>query len=532
MSLSTQFKQFLCKPNQLNSTYTMTQALEFSNTAVVGAGAMGRGIAQMMLEAGAAVTLYDTQAVQLDAARDGIAKGIAKRVEKNAYAQSAADDMLARLRTNTELTALAGCDLVVEAIVEKLAVKQAVLTQVQAIVGAQCVIASNTSSLSVTAIAAGLPHPTMVAGWHFFNPVPLMKVAEVIAAARTTAGITDKLAAFTRRFGHTAVVCQDTPGFIVNHAGRAYGTEALAILREGVADVATIDAILRDAAGFKMGPFELMDLTALDVSHPVMESIHSQYYQDDRYRPSNLAAQRLAAGLLGRKTGEGFYSYAEGKATNNAVPAAPVGTLPQRVWFAPMEPATRDWLVKAALAAGVVVEHSGSAPSDDALVMCSPIGQDVSSQVALHRLPAERTVGVDGFIPLDSVKRVTLMRNPAIRATSVGAACALLASTGKAVSVINDSCGFVTQRVLVMVVAIGCEIAQQGIANPTDIDNGVRLGLGYPQGPLAWGDALGTERVAQTLAALRTSTGDSRYRPALWLSRRATLGLSLLHGEG
>jgi 3-hydroxybutyryl-CoA dehydrogenase len=356
-----------------------------------------------------------------------------------------------------------------------------------------------------------------------------MKVVEVIAAARTAAGLVEKLAAYTRRFGHTAVVCQDTPGFIVNHAGRAYGTEALAIAREGVADFATIDAILRDAAGFKMGPFELMDLTAIDVSHPVMESIHSQYYGDDRYRPSNLAAQRLAAGLLGRKTQEGFYRYEAGKAVNNAIPAAPTGTLPSTVWLAPMAPVTRDWLVRCALAANIVVEHSGSAPSATALVVCSPLGQDVSTQVALHRLPADRTVGVDGFIDLTLVKRITVMSNPATSSAALGSACALLATSGKAVSAIKDSAGFVTQRVLAMVVAIGCEIAQQGIASPQDIDNGVRLGLGYAQGPLAWGNLLGTERVAQTLAALQQATGDARYRPALWLQRRALLGMDLLN---
>ena len=503
---------------------------EFTRCAVIGAGAMGRGIAQMMLETGSSVVLYDTQAAQLDAAKAGIAAGLNKRVEKGALAAEAAAAMAAKLSPTSDLATLLGCDLVVEAIVERLDVKQAVLKQVQAIVGNDCVIASNTSSLSVTAIAAGLSNPAQVLGWHFFNPVPLMKVVEVIAAARTAAGLVDKLAAYTRRFGHTAVVCQDTPGFIVNHAGRAYGTEALAIVREGVADFATIDAILRDAAGFKMGPFELMDLTAMDVSHPVMESVHSQYYQDPRYRPSNLAAQRLAAGLLGRKTGQGFYTYVDGKATNNAVPAAPAtpaGELPKTIWLAPMEPATRDWLIHCALNANLVIEHSGSAPSDTALVICSPLGQDVTSQVALHGLPAARTVGVDGFVPLEQVKRITVMSNPATLPTTVGAACAWLATSGKAVSAIRDSAGFVTQRVLAMVVAIGAEIAQQGIATPIDIDNGVRLGLGYPQGPLAWGDALGAERVLQTLDALHATTGDARYRSALWLTRRAMLGLPL-----
>src|SRR5690606_10302928 len=214
--------------------------------------------------------------------------------------------------------ALAGCDLVVEAIVERLDAKRALFAELEGIVGEGCVLASNTSSLSVTAIAAGCARPQRVVGWHFFNPVPLMKVVEVVNGARTEPGIVDDMVALSRATGHLPVVAQDTPGFIVNHAGRAYGTESLKALSEGVADVPTIDRILReqvgfDGSGFRLGPFELMDLTGLDVSHPVMESIYRQFYDEARFRPSVITAQRVAAGLLGRKTGEGFYRYADGK---------------------------------------------------------------------------------------------------------------------------------------------------------------------------------------------------------------------------
>src|SRR5262249_47050925 len=181
-------------------------------------------------------------------------------------------------------------------------------TQLEGIVGPGAVLASNTSSLSVTAIAAGLKQPGRVAGFHFFNPVPLMKVVEVVAGLKTDNEVTAKLTAYATAMGHTPVLAQDTPGFIVNHAGRGYGTEALRIVGEGVADFATVDRVLRDQVGFKLGPFELMDLTALDVSHPVMESIYHQYYEEPRYRPSVITAQRLAGGVLGRKTGERFYS--------------------------------------------------------------------------------------------------------------------------------------------------------------------------------------------------------------------------------
>ncbi len=182
-------------------------------------------------------------------------------------------------------------------------------------------LATNTSSLSVTAIAAGLKRPQQFAGYHFFNPVPLMKVVEVVAGLKTDPAICAGLAEYARQMGHTPVQAQDTPGFIVNHAGRGYGTEALRVVGEGVADFATIDRILKDQVGFKLGPFELMDLTALDVSHPVMESVYRQYYDEPRFRPSVITAQRLAGGMVGKKVGEGFYRYVDGKAQVPAEPA-------------------------------------------------------------------------------------------------------------------------------------------------------------------------------------------------------------------
>ena len=230
-------------------------------------------------------------------------------------------------RAPTRSTGFAHCDLVVEAIVERLDVKRSVFRALEEIVATDAVLASNTSSLSITAIAAACAHPGRVAGLHFFNPVPLMKVVEVVHGLRTDAVVLDRLVAATRTTGHTPVLCQDTPGFIVNHAGRGFGTEALKALGEGVADTATIDRILREQVnfsgqGFKLGPFELLDLTGLDVSQPVMESIYHQYYEEPRFRPSVIGAQRVAAGLFGRKTRAGFYQYG-GEQPAPEEPAAP-----------------------------------------------------------------------------------------------------------------------------------------------------------------------------------------------------------------
>jgi 3-hydroxybutyryl-CoA dehydrogenase len=329
--------------------------------------------------------------------------------------------------------------------------------------------------------------------------------------------------------GHTPVRAQDTPGFIVNHAGRAYGTEALRIVGESVADFATIDRILRDQAGFRLGPFELMDLTALDVSHPVMESVYNQYYQEPRYRPSVITAQRLAGGIVGKKAGEGFYAYTDGLAQVPSEPATPVVSDLPPVWVSP-KAARRQELYQLLKNLGANIE-TASAPSSQALILVAPLGMDVTTIAAVERLDASRVMGIDLLLPDEATKRRVLATNPATRADMRDAAHALFARDGKAVSVIKDSGGFVTQRVLSAIVNIASDMCQQGVCTPADLDLAVALGLGYPKGPLAWGDWLGPTNVLETLFNLQTVYGDPRYRPSPWLRRRGALGLSLTHEE-
>ena len=243
----------------------------FPVVGVIGAGAMGRGIAQIAAQAGSVVRLFDSRREAVSEAVDSITGQWIKLLEKGRLTQDTLEANKARLIGASSLSALADCSLVVEAIVERLDVKQNLFAELESIVNPTAVLATNTSSLSVTAIAAGLRHRARFAGFHFFNPVPLMKVVEVIAGLKTANTVCEDLSRFAQQMGHRPVHAQDTPGFIVNHAGRGYGTEALRIVGEGVADFATIDRILKDQAGFRLGPFELMDLTALDVSHPVME---------------------------------------------------------------------------------------------------------------------------------------------------------------------------------------------------------------------------------------------------------------------
>src|SRR6476661_3984091 len=339
----------------------------YDTVGVVGAGAMGRGIAQIAAQAGSRVRVFDTQPDAANRALQEIGAQWDRLAGKGRMDSAAVDGCKARLVAATSLDQLADCRLVIEAVVERLDVKKQLFAQLEAIVAADAVLATNTSSLSITAVAAGLRRPERFAGYHFFNPVPLMKVVEVIAGLKTDPGVCEALAVYARQMGHMPVQAQDTPGFIVNHAGRGYGTEALRIVSEGVADFATIDRILKDQAGFKLGPFELMDLTSLDVSHPVMESIYQQYYDEPRYRPSVLTAQRLAAGMLGRKSGEGFYRYTDGQAEVPAEAEAPqVSELPP-VWVS-TRAARRQELYQLLKELGAKIE-TGQSPSSLALTL-------------------------------------------------------------------------------------------------------------------------------------------------------------------
>ena len=480
---------------------------------VAGAGTMGRGIAQVLAQCGARTLLYDAQPGAARKAKDAIGQALGKLVEKGRVSAAQVDATLGKLELADSVQGFAPCHVVIEAIVEDLTAKQQLFRSLEAIVGEDCILASNTSSLSVTAMAAACQRPQRVAGYHFFNPVPVMKIVEVVDGVLTEPAVSEALAALARRFGHNPVRCKDTPGFVVNHAGRAFVPEALRVLSEGVADFATIDRILVDAAGFRIGPFGLMDLVGLDVAHAVMKSMYSQYFEEPKYRPSFLAEPRVAAGLLDRKSGRGWYAYGSDGA------AVPVPEVP-----APKAYAESVWAVP---------ELNGlikSGTSRDASVcFVAPLGKDATTAAVELGLDPARTVAVDPLFGF--AKRRTLMKTPVTRKETLDAAHALLGADGVPVSVINDSAGFVAQRVVAHIVNVGCDIAQMRIAAPADLDRAVMLGLGYPKGPLAMGDALGTGKILAILDAMHSIYQEPRYRASPWLRRRAQLGVSLLTAE-
>lgn len=501
----------------------------FQTVGIVGTGAMGRGIAQIAAQAGSTVKLFDVQPDASQKAKAELAVQWDKLVAKNKLDAATTDAYKNRVLTVDKLTELADCDLVVEAVVERLDVKQTLFAELENVVSTTAILVTNTSSLSVTAIAAKLKNPQRFAGYHFFNPVPLMKVVEVIAGLKTDDAVCTQLSNYARQMGHTAVMAQDTPGFIVNHAGRGYGTEALRIVSEGIADFATIDRILRDQVGFKLGPFELMDLTALDVSHPVMESVYRQYFEEARYRPSVITAQRLAGGMLGRKTGEGFYKYEGGVMQVAPEPPPPEVLEMPPIWVSPRA-SRRSELLQLLKNLGATIE-TGASASPQALMLVAPLGFDITTVAVVERLDPARTIGIDMLIDDAATKRRVLATTPATRTDMRDAAHALFARDGKAVSVIRDSGGFVTQRVVATIVNIASDMCQQGICSPKDLEIAVTLGLGYPLGPLAMGDRYGPTNILEVLFNMQTVYGDQRYRPSPWLRRRGAIGLSLMHEE-
>ena len=480
---------------------------------VAGSGTMGRGIVQVLAQCGVRTLVFDAQPGAAAKAKEAIAKSLAAIAQKGRITQADADAALARIEIVDALAALKPCHVVVEAIVELLAPKQELFKALEKVVSESCILASNTSSLSVTAMASACAKPGRIVGYHFFNPVPVMKIVEVVDGELTEPWVGDAMVALAKRYGHKPVRCKDTPGFIVNHAGRGYVPESLRVLQEGVADFATIDRILVDAAGFRLGPFGLLDLVGLDIAHGVMKSMHGQYYGEPKYQPSYLSDPRVAAGLLGRKTGRGWYKYGKDGVAEKILEKEIPQKTSMPVWCVPE---LKDFLSK----------FTSIESKPGPLCIVAPLGDDATTTALKLGLDPTCTVAIDPLFGF--TKRRTLMTTPITNPEVRDAAHALLASDGVPVSVIRDSAGFVAQRVVAHIVNVGCDIVQQRIASPDDLDSAVMLGLGYPKGPLGMGDAVGAPKILAILEAMQSFYGEPRYRPSPWLKRRAQLGVSLL----
>ncbi|WP_024793174.1 3-hydroxyacyl-CoA dehydrogenase NAD-binding domain-containing protein [Tomitella biformata] len=493
--------------------------VEYSNIRIIGAGAMGRGIAQSAVAAGFPVQLCDAVPEAVPAALEFVARMLRRTAEKGLRTSAEAEAAIARLSVGPEPHAASTeVDLVIEAVREDLAIKQALFAQLDAALP-NATLASNTSSLSITAIAAVVADPSRVLGLHFFNPVPLMRLVEIVPGMRTDPSRIDAGMGFVRALGHTPVLAKDNPGFLVNLLGRGLPTEALSIHTEDIANVADLDRIARDTIGLKMGPFELMDLTGLDISHPVLESVWRGFYCDERLRPSLSTGIRTTAGLLGRKSGEGFYTYVDG-----AQQVAPEPQLEQDATAIAIHVVGGGPLTELLVNASIRVVGS---PGPGVISVVQPLGRPAYLAAIEHGLDASRTIGVD---PLSvETKRLTVIAPVPVDVELGRAAIRALAATGKAITVTADGPAPVAQRIIASMVNVASSAAQDGLGTPADIDLGAELGLGYPQGPLSLGDTLGPSTILAILDGLLDYTGDSRYRASGWLRTRADLGLSLLY---
>ncbi|TDO51611.1 3-hydroxybutyryl-CoA dehydrogenase [Kribbella sp. VKM Ac-2527] len=479
---------------------------------VIGAGTMGRGIAQIAVAAGHAVSLVDPDAGQLQAAVADI------RSRLNRKHPELATDLETRLLCAKSIDAVpaAADTLVVEAVVEDLAVKATVFAQAWDHFGPGCLLATNTSSLSITEIAAATADPTRVVGLHFFNPVPVMRLVEVIRGLDTDQEVVARVAALARSWGKEVAHVRSAPGFIVNRVARPFYGESLRLLEEQTASAEIIDEVLRGAGQFRMGPFELMDLIGNDVNFTVTSTVWRAFNFDARYAPSQLQAELVAAGRLGRKSGRGFYRYDLDADRPQPPPATSRADCPERVVMHGDSPQLAALLERAGITpqAG----ETGQTPSVEfpgqGMVV---VTRGCTAQLESSSLGAPVAV-LDLCLDPSTVDRLALAStDPDLLASLV----ALLSRAGVAAFPIADAPGLIVARVMSMIANEAWEAAHQGIATTEDIDSAMILGTNYPMGPFRWSEEWTPAVVLQVLDELATEYRDPRYRPSIRLRAAA-----------
>lgn len=501
----------------------MTAIGTSSTVAVVGTGTMGQGIAQVALVAGHRVRLYDTAPGRAGQAAGSIARRLDRLVEKGRISAAERDAAAGRLSPAVNLAELADAALVIEAILEQLPAKQELFTALEDIVTADCLLATNTSSLSVTAVAGRLRHPGRCVGLHFFNPAPLLPLVEVISGFAT-----DETAATTAydtaaAWGKKPVRCADTPGFLVNRIARPFYAEALRAYEERTADPATIDAVLRDGTGFKMGPFELTDLIGQDVNEAVTHSVWNAFFQDPKFTPS-LAQRRLVeSGLHGRKAGRGWFDYSEGARRPEPRTAGPCPAPGSVVLHAGL-PGPAAVLRELIEEAGIKVTEEGTPYGPEGFLRL-PGGARLAptdGRPAMSRADG-RYLCFDLSLDYRSATRIALAASAHASEADLAEAAGLFQALGKQVSVIDDVPGMIAARTIAMIIDFAVDAAARGVATPEDIDTAMRLGVNYPGGPMEWAERLGARWVWDLLDAMYHHNAGGRYVPSWALRRRADL---------
>ncbi|MCP9945545.1 3-hydroxyacyl-CoA dehydrogenase [Streptomyces somaliensis] len=491
--------------------------------AVVGTGTMGQGIAQVALVAGHPVRLHDAVPGRAEQAAESVLGRLDRLVAKGRLAREERDAAAARLHPAAALDELADAALVVEAVVERLAVKQELFAALEGIVGDDCLLATNTSSLSVTAVGGALRLPGRFVGMHFFNPAPLLPLVEVVSGFATDAACAARAYETARAWGKTPVACADTPGFIVNRLARPFYAEAFAVYEERGADPATIDAVLRESGGFRMGAFELTDLIGHDVNEAVTTSVWEAFFQDPRFRPS-LAQRRLVeAGMLGRKSGRGWYAYDEGGAhrpePHTAEPAEPPAYVVVEGDLAPC-----GELLDMIREAGIPLREE---EEDRGTRLELPSGGQLAPADGQTSVEFRDVVYFDLALDYREATRIALAAGPDTSPETLGQAIGLFQALGKKVSVIGDVPGMIVARTVARLIDLAHDAVAKGVATEEDVDTAMRLGVNYPLGPVEWSRRLGRNWAYSLLEELHQRDPSGRYAPSLALYRH-----SYAEGEG
>lgn len=513
----------------------MAAALEKGSiVAVIGSGAMGSGIAQVAAAAGYQVKLFDTRAEAVVKAIADIGKVYAKLVEKGRMTGEDAVAANARLHSVADLHEVGDAAIVIEAVVENLDVKRMLFSDLEKVVGDQCILATNTSSISVTAIAAKLRRPERLVGMHFFNPVPLMALVEVISGLATSPEVADTVYATAAAWGKNPVHAKSTPGFIVNRVARPFYAEALRLLSEQAADPATLDTIMRESGGFRMGPFELMDLIGHDINFSVTQSVFNAYFGDPRFMPSVHQQEMVNAGFLGRKSGRGFYHYGDdavkGIASTEAARPRPeivaIGIEPGTTGLVtePMEQRLKT--------AGYAIAHRKPLPSavhdEEPAFYCNGAaifltdGRTATERASANKHPD--TVLYDLVLDSAGATRIAVARADQCSDSAYDAVVGMLQAAGFAVTRIDDVPGMVVMRTVAMLANEAADAVNQGVCSAAAVDIAMQKGVNYPRGPLAWADSVGVPHIVAVLSNLAAAYGEDRYRVSPLLRRKLANG--------
>jgi 3-hydroxybutyryl-CoA dehydrogenase len=490
-------------------------ALDLSSpVAVVGTGTMGQGIAQVALVAGRPVRLYDAVPGRAEAAASAIGARLDRLVDKERLSAADRDAARARLHPAAGLGELVDCALVVEAVLEQLDVKQQLFRDLEDVVGEDCLLATNTSSLSVTAIGGALRNPGRLVGLHFFNPAPLLPLVEVVSGFATDVTSATRAYETARAWGKTPVACADTPGFIVNRIARPFYAEAFAVHESQAADPATIDAVLRESGGFRMGAFELTDLIGQDVNESVTHSVWQAFFQDVRFTPS-LAQRRLVeSGRHGRKSGHGWYDYADG-AERPEPHTAEKAAAPAHVTVeGDLGPAAE--LVALIREAGIQVREE---EEDHGTRLLLPSGGQLVLADGQTSVEFRDVVYFDLALDYRRATRIALSASQDTAARTLSEATGLFQALGKDVSVIGDAPGMIVARTVARIIDLAHDAVAKGVATEEDIDTAMRLGVNYPLGPFEWSRRLGRTWAHDLLEELHLREPSGRYAPSLALYR-------------